>query len=185
MQMDAMDFKDMSNIAARFGQVFWGLLLVILDLSVNGIDLLPDFIGYALMAVGLRGLTELSTQFAIASTCAWCLVPVTLVAMLPVEQLGPCITVIHVGLDCAMMWALLGGIMDCSTTRNRLDLAERASSRRVAYVGVMCLVTVLGFVAGGIGPQAVILIGLLVVCLLVLLVMILHLIHRVKVELVM
>jgi len=35
----------MNEIAMRFGQVFWGLFLVILDLSVNRFDLLPDFIG--------------------------------------------------------------------------------------------------------------------------------------------
>jgi hypothetical protein len=33
-------------IAARFGQVFWGLLLVILDVNINHFDVLPDFVGY-------------------------------------------------------------------------------------------------------------------------------------------
>ena len=50
----------MNQIATRFGQVFWGLLLVILDVTINRFDILPDFIGYILVAVGLGGLTGLS-----------------------------------------------------------------------------------------------------------------------------
>jgi hypothetical protein len=33
------------TISTRFGLIFWGLLLVIIDLSVFDIDVLPDFIG--------------------------------------------------------------------------------------------------------------------------------------------
>ncbi len=173
----------MNEIAKRFGQVFWGLLLVILDLTINRFDLLPDFIGYVLIAVGLGGITGLSTQFATARMCAWWLVSVAVVALLPSRELGLFIGLIHLGLDCAMMWALLGGIKEYSTTRNRFDLAERASARRVAYVSMMCIVTILGFGARGMGPPAGVLAVIIVVCLLVLLVMILHLVHRVKTEL--
>lgn len=173
----------MNEIATRFGQVFWGLLLVILDVTINRFDILPDFIGYILVAVGLGGLTCLSPQFATACTCAWVLVPVAVVGLLPSRELAVVIELVNLGLGCVMMWYLLGGIMDYSIARDRPDLAERASTRRVAYVALMCAATLLGFVARGIGKPASLLVVIAVVCLLVLLIMILHLIHRVKTEL--
>ena len=161
----------MNEIAVRFGQVFWGLLLVILDLSVNGLDLLPDVIGYVLVAVGLGGLTSLSEQFATAQTYARVLVPFALLTWLPLGELGWVLRLVHLGLHCAMMWFLLGGIMDYATARNRPDLAEHASTRRLAYILLTCLVTFVGSAA------------IILVCLVALLIMILHLIHRVKTEL--
>jgi hypothetical protein len=175
--------KPVNEIAMRFGQVFWGLLLVILDVTINHLDILPDFLGYILVAMGLGGLTGLSMQFATARTCAWALVPIAVVAMLPSREFAVAIEFIGLALNCVMMWYLLGGIMDYSTARGRPDLAERASTRRVAYVALMCLATLLGFVAGGAGRQAGLLVITVVVCSLVLVIMILHLIHRVRTEL--
>ncbi len=173
----------MNEIATRFGQVFWGLFLVILDVSINHFDLLPDFIGYILVLVGLGGLTSLSGQFATAQTYAWVLVPLVFLALLPLGELGWILGLASLGLNCAMMWFLLGGIMDYATARNRPDLAEHASTRRMAYVSLICVVTFLGFAAQGLGVPAVTLAVIIAVCLVVLLVMILHLIYRVKTEL--
>ena len=173
----------MNEIATSLGRVFWGFLFVILDVSFNHSDLLPDFIGYILVAVGLGGLRGLSARFATARTYAWVLASASLLALLPWGDLGFVIGLISLGLDCAMMWSLLGGIMDYSAARDRPDLTERASNRRVAYVSLMCVVTFLAFIARGIGAPAGLLAAATVVCLVVLLVMILHLIHRVRVEL--
>lgn len=35
----------------HFSQLFWGLLLFILDFSINGIDLFADGIGYLIVAI--------------------------------------------------------------------------------------------------------------------------------------
>ncbi len=172
----------MNEIATKFGLVFWGLFLVIFDVSINQFDLLPDFIGYVLVAAGLGGLTSLSGQFATAQTYAWVLVPLALLALSPLGGLGWVLGLVSLGLHCAMMWFLLGGIMDYATARHRPDLAEHASTRRMAYVSLICVVTFLGFAAQGLGVPAVTLTAIIAVCLVVLLVMILHLIYRVKTE---
>ncbi len=52
-----------------------------------------------------------------------------------------------------MMWFLLGGIMDYAMARNRPDLAEQASTRRVGYILLTCVVTFLGFAAKASGRQ--------------------------------
>jgi hypothetical protein len=173
----------MNEIAVRLGQVFWGLLLVIVDININHFDVLPDFIGYVLVALGLGGLTGLSRQFATARTCAWVLVPVDIVGLLTPGQPALIVGLVNLVLNCVMMWYLLGGIMDYAAAQNRPDLAERASTRRVAYVAVMCVAAALGFIARGAPGAAGPLVLAIVVCGLVLVTMILHLIYRVKTEL--
>lgn len=44
--------------------IFVGYLLVFFDITVNGIDLLPNFLGYALIFIGLGKLAEKSVCFA-------------------------------------------------------------------------------------------------------------------------
>jgi hypothetical protein len=38
---------------AGFNRIFWGLLFVVIDLRINSIDFLPDFVGYILIVFGL------------------------------------------------------------------------------------------------------------------------------------
>jgi hypothetical protein len=45
--------------------IFWGLFFVILDLNINRFDILPDFIGYILAAIGAGGLINSSNQFSV------------------------------------------------------------------------------------------------------------------------
>ena len=111
--------EPVSEIARRFGQVFWGLLLVILDISLNRFDVLPDFLGYGLVAVGAGGLIGLSPQFATARTCAWVLVAIAIAELLVHPGLMAGIAVVHLVLNCVMMWSLLGGIMDYAAAKNR------------------------------------------------------------------
>ena len=50
-------------MASHFAKLFWGLLLVILDFKINGFDLLPDGLGYLIVAAGCGGLGRLSSRF--------------------------------------------------------------------------------------------------------------------------
>ena len=69
------------SMFTRFGQIFWGLLLVILDLRFNGFDVLPDFIGYILVAIGCGGIVGLSRRFSTAQTLSWILAVLSLVGI--------------------------------------------------------------------------------------------------------
>jgi hypothetical protein len=79
----------------------------------------------------------------------------TILDLLPLREVGWLLGLVHLGLHCAMMWFLLGGIMDYATARNRPELAEQASTRRMAYILLICAVTFLGFTARGLGAEAV------------------------------
>jgi hypothetical protein len=173
----------MNSLARCFGLIFWGLIFVIVNVTLNGFDLLPDFIGYLLVAVGTDGLGAVSRKFSTARTLAWCLVPVSLASLFVAGELGTTLGYVRFALDCFMMWALLGGIMDFAVARERFDLAQRAAARRVAYVVLMCLMKFLSTIVDARGRFAVQIVVALVVCTLIVLVMILHLIHRVKTEL--
>ena len=43
--------------------IFWGYFLIFFHLRINGFDLLPDFLGWALIAAGLNGLADKSEHF--------------------------------------------------------------------------------------------------------------------------
>jgi hypothetical protein len=167
----------------RFGQIFWGLLLVILDLNINRIDLLPDFIGYILIAIGCRGLAGASPHFSTASTMSWILVVLALIGYAVPRDAILLFGLVDLTADCAMMWFLLGGVMELATARQRPDLFERASKRRVAYVALICLATLTSFAVQGSRDAAIFMMIVWVACTLLLLFLILHLIHRAQHEL--
>lgn len=171
------------NMFTRFGQIFWGLLLVILDFNINRIDILPDFVGYILIAVGCRGLSSASRHFATASMMSWVLLGVTVVGYAVSGDLAQIWRLVHLAVDCAMIWFLLGGVMELATIRQRPDLSDRASKRRISYVALMCLLTLTGYVAQGSRDTATFMAVVGIVCILLLLILILHLIHRAKHEL--
>lgn len=167
-------------IAKKLNQIFWGLILVILHLSINTFDLLPDFIGYILIAVGANGLKTISPKFAVASTLSWLLMCISLLGLVMSGDITFIQTAVELAIDCFMMWNLLGGVIAFSKQNNRPDLARRASKRRLAYVVLMVLATIFGYEAASTGNVAISV--MIVLVLFVALFMILHLLRRVRNE---
>lgn len=169
-------------MAIHFSQLFWGWLLVILHLSINDFDLFADGVGCLIVAAGCRGLSPLSTKFPAARTLCFVLGVLWLLGFAVHGDLAIPYGLVTTVVNCAMIWQLLGGIGEFAMSRQRQDLADRASNRRAAYVAIMVGTSLLAFVMQGArnaGPLAFIpAIGMLVLN-----VMILHLIHRVRVEL--
>lgn len=54
----------MTNIPSSINKIFWGLLLILIDINIIIIDILPDFIGYFIIASGLRRLQPFSSYFS-------------------------------------------------------------------------------------------------------------------------
>ena len=165
----------------HFSQMFWGLLLVILDIRINGFDLLPDGLGYVIVAFGCAGLVEYSPRFVTARTLCLVLAVMWLVGFAVYGDPALVYGLVTAALNCAMMWQLLGGIAEFAYLE-RPDLAQRAETRRAVYVVLMIIMSLIPLLAKG-SPDVRPLIVILVVGMLVLMVMILHLIHRVKTEL--
>ncbi|MBC8350833.1 MAG: hypothetical protein H8E66_02530 [Planctomycetes bacterium] len=166
----------------HFAQIFWGLLLVILDISINGFDLLADGIGYLVVAAGCGGLSLLSPRFVTARSLSFVLAILWLVGFAVHGEIAVVYGLVTTVVNCAMIWQLLGGIIEFALERKRPDLAQRAGNRRLAYVAIMICTSMFAIALSG-SRDAVPLVVVLVVSMLMLMVMILHLIHRVKIEL--
>jgi hypothetical protein len=164
----------------HIGYLFWGLLLVIVQVAINGFDLLPDFVGYTLIAVGCGGLLAVSRRFRTARALSIVLVGTALLEIFMRGNLPPAWTLVGLVLNCSMIWFLLGGIMDLTTQHQRSDLAAKAAHRRMAYIVLATLATLGSLLAARLLGGAPILVVLLVVVTLVIVVMILHLIWQVR-----
>jgi hypothetical protein len=166
----------------NFAQIFWGLLLVILDFSINGFDLLIDGVGYLVVAAGCGGLSVLSPRFTSAQILCWILAVLWLISFAVHGEFAVIYGFATTVVNCTMIWQLLGGIRDFALDRKRPDLAQRAETRRIAYAAIL-IGSRLAIFALRNSRDAGLLIAILVISMLVLIIMILHLIHRVKTEL--
>ncbi|MED1876582.1 hypothetical protein [Brevibacillus borstelensis] len=71
-------------------QIWWGLLFPLISFRVQGIDLLPDFIGYVLLFLGFRALVSLHLRFrtAMFMTVLSVIYRVALTVILPGSEEG-------------------------------------------------------------------------------------------------
>jgi hypothetical protein len=171
----------MSATERGFRRIFWGLLLVVIDFRLNGFDILPDFIGFALIAAGAGLLVPLNPRFQTAKIMALILIVLSLVSLVELGNdggpgfnpgwffFGLIVTV----LDVIMVWQLCGGIIDLARERGLDDLATRASTRRGLYIGLhlMSYLVILIALDASPGDMGVFVVGILifavvVVCLL-------------------
>ena len=167
-------------MSRSFALIFWGLVLTILDFRVNGFDLLPDLMGYLLVALGCEGLALASPRFQMARLIAWILA-IFEVYLFFAKPVDPMVTLAAAILSVVMVWSLLGGIMQVATDLRRPDLAASASNRRIVYAVLMAACHLSPFlveIASDGSLVAVILLG----CTLVALFLVLHIIHRMKRE---
>ena len=171
------------NVSARFGQIFWGLFFVLVDVRFNGFDVLPDLIGYILVALGCGGLAHISKHFVTARALSGVLSFLWLIDFIPKSrEWDTVVWLVNLLVRCAWMWSLLGGVMEYAEERARPDLSERASNRRQAYIFLMCITTLVGWMSRG-SRHAEPIVILLLIAGLTIMVLILHLIHRVMHEL--
>jgi len=170
----------MPNIASRLGQIFWGLVLVAADIRVRTFDILPDFVGYILVAVGLGGLLSASRHFGLARLLSWILVPVSAGAVLFHGNFGMILRLAQVPLDGAMIWFLCGGLIEMAQSRQRADLVSRAALCRVAYVALLGVIAAIGLTARILPSVASALSALTLLAVLCVVVVLLHLLYEVK-----
>ena len=167
-------------MAAYFEYVFWGLLLVTVDVRIQRFDILPDFLGYLLVLAGCRGLVAASPDFGTAAIFSGLLIPVSLLDFVTPSPAAIALTFVGLLLNCGVIWFLLGGIMSLGASYQRPDLATKADERRRAYIigaGVAMLGILVGQASPGTGSLLVILAA---VVMLVLVVLVLHLIWQMK-----
>jgi len=134
----------MTRTERGFRLVFWGLVFVVLDIHLDeSVNLLPDFVGFILVTVGLGRLVTLSGRFRAARVLAAMLIVLSLADFsdLVREEGAPWLDgwrVLEIFVDVvdvAMVWLLCGGIVALAKAHELPDLRYRAETRRGLYVG--------------------------------------------------
>ncbi len=171
-------------MAKSFGKIFFGLLLAVLDFRIGSFDILPDMVGYILVAMGCAELKGASQRFKSASVMAWVLFGFAVVILAtPRGSLLMLLALTIAVVDGVMMWQLLGGIMELAESKGRADISNEAAQRRLNYV----VASGLGAIMFLLVPRGGLITGManavLFICLVVVLFLILKLILQVKREL--
>ena len=164
-------------MSSCFTHIFWGVLLVLLDVKLNAFDVFPDGIGHLLIANGTIRLSDDSSQFTVARKLCYFLFGFWCIAFV---ARGNFIVILHLATIVAsgtMFWNLVGGISEFSSKRGRHDFARRAETWRLLYAvlqGFTGLVVLGGRHVDS--SSAFILLAVVII----LMVMVLQLVHDVK-----
>ncbi|HEX8242272.1 MAG TPA: hypothetical protein VF541_02205 [Longimicrobium sp.] len=115
-------------IRTAFTTIFWGLVMTVVDVRINSLDLVPDFIGYLLVFSGLRQLAPLHAGFGAARTSALAMVVLSLPNLIGVES--PLLNVIVIVGDLLIFWPACTGINALASAAGNGSLADAALTRR-------------------------------------------------------
>ena len=118
-------------MADHLTRIFWGLLIVGLDVQVYGaVDVLPDGFGYLVIVTGAGGLADHSTSFARARTLGLVLATLWLLGLAPLGvRLGMLLTTLTSTLDVVCLWLLPAGVAGVARGHERADLPGQAIPR--------------------------------------------------------
>jgi hypothetical protein len=158
-------------------QIFLGLLFFFLDFTFDKIDLIPDFVGYIFIFIGLRSISSLSLNFIYAKITAILLIFLSLFKdfpiLTPLKQVSSntgnptdlnslfsltkekgfipllLITVVSVILEFILLWNICEGISKVATESGNKNLAKTAEKRRNLYavLGVLYIGVGLSFLS--------------------------------------
>lgn len=128
---------------------FWGLILAVLDLRLNGFDVLPDLVGYILIWLAATRISSISPAFrrVIGPTAA--LTVLDVVGFFATGDVVAILGHVQAVLGCVMVWLLLGAVAtDCGADGHH-DLVASAHNRRRWYVGITVAAYAFLFLASG------------------------------------
>ena len=169
-------------MAKGLSLIFWGLLLMVVDVRLGSLDVLPDAAGYAMMAVGAGRLAGAEPRFAAMRLVAWVMVLPGLVdAVVPLNG-APLPAIVEILGQAVLVWNLLTAIAVFTAEGGRPDLARRARQCRAAEVALAAaglLLTLASVGGAGVAGPGIVLVPVNLVVLAV----VLHLVHRVRGEL--
>lgn len=121
-----------------FEKIYWGFLFILLSFRIQGIDILPDVVGYILFAIGLRELTSYSDYFRKAGKYN---IPMIILSIFSIYQPQSTTEVINFGifgvytipiaiagliLNLLIVYNILMGISEMKAHRGRHELANQA-----------------------------------------------------------
>ncbi len=144
--------------AAAFERMFWAFLFFLdLRIGINNVhvDVLPDFIGWIMMASALLSLVDLSSAVRGIRTLACWLVFLSLFDLVEIRMpLGRSggfhtwitptfpIGIVSAVLDVIVVWRLCGLIIDMASAVDSPVIKGRAEFRRKLYLALVIIVSV-------------------------------------------
>lgn len=149
-----------------FNLLFWGFLFQF-DFRINGFDILPDFIGYFFIYLGLVKLENSSSFFRSAKKMAFPLIFLSMPGLIEVKLQGSfslwmliavLVGIVVVIMDLIMVFNIFQGIGEMARSRNHTELFYKSGRRWGLYL-VMTVLSCLGvFMAWLFNPIAVVLV---------------------------
>lgn len=141
-----------------FTQLYWGFLFIMLDFRIQGVDILPDIVGYIFFASGFSTLASKSEYFNKASKLN---IPMIILSIFSIYEkpahgsgininfgalgiLGILISVASLILGLLVVYYLFMGIKEMSNNVHR-DIYEEADRRWNEYL-ILQIAVLLGFI---------------------------------------
>ena len=158
----------------RFRKFYWGFFFILIDFKINGFDILPDVIGYILLAIGFRILALNSEYFLTAGKYN---IPMIFLSIFSIYeqpaqesgiQLGPfgwfgvLLSIAGLVLGLLVVYNLFQGIKNMAEKQQKADLFSEADQRWHQYLNLQ-LAALGAFLVVFIPPLALIYIIILLV----------------------
>ena len=143
-------------IGSGFRKLFWGFLFILIDFRISGFDILPNFIGYILFAVGFSILAKNSIYFVKASNYNIVMILLSLFSIYqyPAQgsgiEFGPLglfaipVVIASVIFNLLVVYNLFNGIKDMAECSERGELYSEAETRWKQFLALQ-LTALIGF----------------------------------------
>ncbi|WP_433944467.1 hypothetical protein [Paenibacillus sp. SN-8-1] len=132
----------LSNAFRRIG---WGLVFILLDLYIVGLDILPDFIGYIMIALALRDLSRKHDSFVRAKWVAFVLIVGSLPEVIQGAQISflnlldkplqlSFLSVVVLMLHTLLVYWIFQGLIAIAWVHELRELRHTTAMRRAFYL---------------------------------------------------
>jgi len=137
-----------------FGKLFWGFLIVFIDIRINGFDLLIDLVGYVLVVLGLAELAKRNPNFGRARVYATVLLALSAldlftrssgsrIVLFGSSGLTAVFFILLLLVNLMLIYLVCKGIAEMATAAHAPHLADLAMSRWVVFLITFILSNVL------------------------------------------
>lgn len=133
------------------GRDFWMLILglgfLLVDIHVGRFDVIPDFVGLALIGLAANEMIQYAARFKKVRDFAWPFVVLSIFTYLFPAKASQILLLVSLVLSVFLVWLLLGGVRQFSEERERSDLAKVAGRYQRIYLGLAILACLLAVAA--------------------------------------
>lgn len=172
-----------------FSKLRWGFLFILIDFRLQGIDILPDIIGYIFFAIGLNILSESSEYFEKAGQLNIVMIISSIFSIYerpvqgggvnfgPFGPLGVLVSIVLMIIGLLSIYNLFMGIKDMAEKQGKRDVYDEADRRWVQYLLIQ-LSGIFAFILIFMPPLAVIYIFVMLIITIVFTIVIMGFMNR-------